>query len=49
MSAPAAAPASATQRADANRTLLAAVIASVGMLVTAFAAAYLERRTSGAV
>lgn len=46
--APAPALATATQRADANRTLLAALIASVGMLFTAFAAAYLERRTSGA-
>ena len=35
-----------TARAQANRTLLAALIATVGMLFTAFAAAYLERQTS---
>ena len=46
LSAPA--PATAAQRADANRTLLAALIATVGMLFTAFAAAYMERRASGA-
>jgi len=33
----------ATARAGANRTLLAAILASVMMLFTAFAAAYLER------
>ena len=35
-----------TARAQANRTLLAALLATVGMLFTAFAAAYLERQTS---
>ena len=32
------------RRADANRTLVAAVLATVGMLFLAFTAAYLERR-----
>jgi cytochrome c oxidase subunit 3 len=36
----------ATARTDANRTLLAALLATVVMLFTAFAAAYLERSTA---
>ena len=36
----------AAARSGANRTLLAAILASVVMLFTAFAAAYLERQTS---
>ena len=35
---------SATARAQSNRTLLAAVLATVVMLFTAFVAAYFERR-----
>ena len=38
----------ASQRAACNRTLLGAVLATVIMLFTGFAAAYLERSTSGA-
>lgn len=38
----------AEQRSACNRTLLAAVVATVVMLFTGFAAAYLERSTSGA-
>ena len=37
----------AQQRTACNRTLLAALIATVVMLFTGFAAAYLERSTSG--
>ncbi|MFQ5843576.1 MAG: heme-copper oxidase subunit III [Planctomycetota bacterium] len=37
----------ATVRPDANRTLLAGVLATVGMLFAAFTAAYLERRGGG--
>jgi cytochrome c oxidase subunit 3 len=36
----------AAARAGANRTLLAAILASVMMLFTAFAAAYLERQSA---
>lgn len=39
----------AAQRSACNRTLLAALIATVVMLFTGFAAAYLERSTSGGV
>jgi len=35
-----------TARAQANRTLLAAIVATVAMLFTAFAAAYLERSSA---
>jgi len=38
----------ASQRAACNRTLLGALLATVIMLFTGFAAAYLERSTSGA-
>ena len=36
-----------SQRASCNRTLLAALLATVLMLFTGFAAAYMERQTSG--
>ena len=39
----------ASQRAACNRTLLGAVLATVVMLFTGFAAAYMERSTSGGV